>query len=107
MNKSRLESFEEIVQSSPTDSFAHYALALEYEKVGRADEAINTFRKLLGFNPDYVPAYQMCGQLLMRLERFEEARRILSQGLEKAQQTDNAKARDEIQGLLEELAKLG
>jgi tetratricopeptide (TPR) repeat protein len=105
MTPSRLESFEEIVKVAPTDSFAHYALALEYEKASRNDDALATFQKIVGFDPEYVPAYQMCGQLFMKLGRTEEARALLAQGLEKARQAHNAKALSEIQGLLDELAR--
>jgi len=103
MEKSRLEIFEDTTRNSPTDSFAHYALAMEYEKAGRFDEAIATYTKLLGFDPKYVPAYQMCGQLLLKLGRALDARDILGRGLQVASQTGNMKAANEIQGLLAEL----
>ncbi|MBZ5538471.1 MAG: tetratricopeptide repeat protein [Acidobacteriia bacterium] len=103
MEKSRLEIFEETIRNSPTDSFAHYALALEYEKAGRFEDSLVTYRRLIGFDPSYVPAFQMCGQLLMRLGRSPEAREILALGLEAAQKVGNGKAANEIQGLISEL----
>lgn len=103
MDKSRIEIFEETIKNSPTDSFAHYALAMEYEKAGRLDDALALYRKIIGFDPDYVPAYQMGGQLFMRLSRIDEAREILVRGLTAAQKTTNHRAAEEIQGLLDEL----
>ncbi len=104
MTQSRIEIFEETIRQSPTDSFAHYALAMEYEKVGQFEDSVALYRKIIGFDPAYVPAYQMCGQLFMRLGRHDEAREVLSAGLAAAQRTSNPKATQEIQGLLEELS---
>ncbi|MBZ5555399.1 MAG: tetratricopeptide repeat protein [Acidobacteriia bacterium] len=104
MEKSRLEIFEDTTRNSPTDSFAHYALAMEYEKAGRIEDALATYRRLIGFDPAYVPAFQMCGQLLVSLGRSPEAREILTRGLEAAQKIGNAKAANEIQVLLSGLA---
>lgn len=103
MEKSRIEIFEETIKNSPTDSFAHYALAMEYEKAARFEDAIVMYQMIIGFDPDYVPAYQMSGQLFMRLGRLDDARKILSRGLTIAEKASNARAVGEIQGLLDEL----
>lgn len=103
MEKSRIEIFEETIRNSPTDSFAHYALAMEYEKAGRFDDALAMHQRIVGFDPGYVPAYQMCGQLFMRLGRSDEARKILQLGLEKATKNGNLRATNEIQALMDEL----
>jgi tetratricopeptide (TPR) repeat protein len=103
MEKSRLEIFEETTKNCPTDSFAHYALALEYEKAGRLEESIATYKKLIGFDPEYLPAFQMWGQLLIRLSRSPEAQEVLRRGLDVARRAGNAKAANEIQGLISDL----
>lgn len=103
MEKSRIEIFEEKTRNSPTDSFAHYALAMEYEKAGRFEDSVATHRKLIGFDPSYVPAFQMCGQLLIRLGRSAEALEMLTRGLEAAHKIGNVRAANEIQGLMSEL----
>ncbi len=64
MDKSRREMLEEFIQQKPNDSFAHYGLAMEYANAGRHDDALATFQKLLGFNPDYAYAYYHAGALL-------------------------------------------
>lgn len=103
MEKSRIEVFETSIRNAPTDSFAHYALAMEYEKARRYDDAVAMYQKLIGFDPAYVPAYQMCGQLLMKLGRTAEAQEMLSRGLEMANGARNMRAANEIQGLLLEM----
>ncbi len=103
MEKTRIEIFEEAIKDSPTDAFANYALAMEYEKAGQFEAGLSQYQKIIGFDPDYVPAYQMCGQLLLRLGRSKEAREVLTQGLDASRRTGNAKATNEIQGLLDEL----
>lgn len=102
MEKSRIENFEDSIRANPTDSFAHYVLAMEYEKAGRNEDAIAMYKRIVDFDPNYVPAYQMCGQLLIKLGRNGEAREILMRGLEKAAGAGNLRAANEIQGLLAE-----
>ncbi len=99
----RIEYFEKYLDSKPNDEFARYALAMEYGKVGRNDEAIENYRRLIDLNPDNVPAYHQLGILLQKLERFEEAKARLEEGLAAASRTGNSHAKSEIQALLDEI----
>ena len=73
MTKSRLEMLEEFTREHANDSFSHYGLAMEYVKAGRGEEALSTFHKLLGFNPDYTAAYYHAGVLLGSLGRPDQS----------------------------------
>jgi len=53
MNK-RLAMLEKMVASGQADSFARYALGMEYRKEGRTVEAVATFTDLRAADPDYV-----------------------------------------------------
>ncbi len=92
------------VQANPGDAFARYGLAMELMNGGESEAALAEFAQLTATNPDYVPSYQQWGQLLHRLERFDEARAILNKGIAAAQRTGNAHAASEMQGLLDEMA---
>lgn len=101
--KTRRQTLEEIVAAQPADAFARYGLALDCMNNGESAAADAHFRKLLEFNPGYIPAYLMYGQLLIRDSRLEDARRVLESGIAAAAKAGNSHARSEMEGLLAEL----
>jgi len=100
----RLAAFAEILAADPANSFARYGLAMEHLSQGQPDAALAEFARTIEHNPDYVPAYQMSAQTLVKMNRSEEAVTLLEQGLAAAARTGNAHATSEMQGLLDELA---
>jgi tetratricopeptide (TPR) repeat protein len=98
--RSRREVLEQFVADKPTDAFARYGLALECVKLGDDSSATGHFHKLLESNPEYVAGYFQFGQLLGRLGRLDEARKLLSDGIVVAQRTGDIHARDEMQAAL-------
>ena len=103
--KSRREVLEQFVAQKPADAFARYGLAIECAKLGDHPAAVDNFQKLLETNPGYVAGYFQFGQLLSRLGRTEEARKMLSDGIVVAQKSGDAHARDEMQAALSELMR--
>jgi tetratricopeptide (TPR) repeat protein len=98
--KSRRETLEQFVADKPTDAFARYGLALECVKLGDDTAATDHFQKLLDTHPEYVAGYYQFGQLLSRLGRLDEARKLLSDGIIVAQKSGDMHARDEMQAAL-------
>lgn len=98
--KSRREILEQFVAQKPGDAFARYGLALECAKLGDDQAAATHFQKLLDENPQYVAGYFQFGQLLGRIGRLDEARKVLSDGIVMAQKTGDAHARDEMEAAL-------
>lgn len=96
----------EILQQNPGDAFARYGLAMAYAAEGRIDEALREFATTTEYNPDYVPAYQMAAQTLVKAGKFEEARASLQAGLAACERTGNAHAASEMGGMLDEIAEL-
>jgi tetratricopeptide (TPR) repeat protein len=101
MNK-RLEMLTQLVESGTADSFAHYALALEYKREKRWEEALSTFEALRQKDPSYLPMYYLAGQLLLDLERREDARGWFEQGITVAQQKGDGKTLRELETALED-----
>ena len=99
MNK-RLLMLEKMVAAGQADSFARYALGMEYKKEGRTDDAVAAFSALRALDPDYVPQYLMCGSLLLEAGRQEEGRSWLSAGIQVAQKTGNSHALGELESAL-------
>jgi tetratricopeptide (TPR) repeat protein len=101
--KSRRELLEQFVAEKPQDAFARYGLALECAKLGDDPAASDHFHKLLELHPTYVAGYFQFGQLLARLGRLDEARKLLSDGVVVAQKAGDMHARDEMQSALTSL----
>ncbi len=93
-----------ILQQNPKDSFARYGLAMAYAAEGKTDEALREFATTTELNPDYVPAYQMSAQTLIKVGRIEEARARLQAGLAACNRTGNAHAASEMQGMVDEIS---
>lgn len=98
--KSRREMLEQFVAQKPADAFARYGLALECVKLGDDASAESHFESLLEANPEYVAGYFQYGQLLSRLGRLDDARRILSDGMVAAEKAGDRHAWDEMQAAL-------
>jgi len=101
--KSRRQMLEEFVARKPDDAFSRYGLAMECMNSGDPSAANQHFRELLERNGEYVPAYLMYAQLLVRESRGEEARAILSSGIAAATRKGDAHARSELEALLAEI----
>lgn len=99
MNK-RLEMLKKLTSSGSGDSFAFYALALEYRKEGQIDEAVSTFSTLKARDAGYLPMYLMAGQMLVEAERVAEARSWLEAGLELARARGDGKTAGELESEL-------
>lgn len=95
MNK-RLAFLEQLLQSGKADSFARYALAMEYRKEQRVDDALATFEALREADGDYLPMYLMAGQILIEQGRKPEAKAWLEAGLELARRKGDGKAESEL-----------
>ena len=91
---------EEFVAKKPDDDFSRYGLAMECMNSGDANAATEHFSALLQRNADYVPAYLMYAQLLVRESRGEEARAVLSSGMQAAARKGDPHARSEMEALL-------
>jgi tetratricopeptide (TPR) repeat protein len=99
MNK-RLEMLEKLTRSGTADSFAWYALAMEYRKAQQLEPALQTFQTLRDKDADYVPMYLMAAQLLSEAGRDAEAVPWLEQGIEKARARGDMKALGELEQAL-------
>jgi len=102
--KTRRQLLEEFVDKDPNDAFSRYGLALDCMNSGDAAAADTHFRELLQRNADYVPAYLMYAQLLVRESRADEAKQILNTGITIASQKGNAHAKSEMESLFSELS---
>ena len=100
----KIAALNEILQLDPTNAFARYGLAMEHVNQGNIEAALAEFSTLIGHNPDYVPAYQMSSQTLLRSGQTDAALTRLHEGLAAANRTGNQHAAAEMQAMLDDLA---
>jgi len=93
-----------LVDSGKADSFARYALALEYRALGRSDDALDAFKELRSRDADYLPQYLMAGQMLIEKGHPVEAIEWLEQGRELARRKGDTKTLGEIEAALDTAA---
>jgi tetratricopeptide (TPR) repeat protein len=99
----RVAMLNEILSQNPNDAFARYGLALEYSNQGNIESALAEFGKLLSSHPDYTAGYFMAAQTLAKVDRSEEARKMLTDGIASAKRTGNAHAQSEMEAMLADL----
>jgi predicted Zn-dependent protease len=96
----RLAYLEKVTADGTDDPLAWYGLAMEYRKLQRWDESLQTFTTLRTSKPDYIALYLMCGQMLDECGRKDEARDWLAAGLEVARAKGDSHAAGEIESAL-------
>ncbi len=99
----KIAMLTEILKQHPTDAFTRYGLAMAYAAEEHHDQALAEYGTIIQQTPDYVPAYQMSAQLLLKLARPKEARVRLREGLAAAQRTGNVHAQSEMGAMLDDL----
>ena len=98
-----LELLRQFVNQAPSDAFPRYGLAMELIKQGQHDEARTVFQALQEQFSSYVPQYLMHANLLIKMQRSDEARAVLAAGIAAAQKAGNGHALSELEGLLDSL----
>lgn len=104
---SRREKIEAMLADDPTDTFLRYSLAMEQDKAGDHDASLTRLSELTKDATPYVAAYFMAGQQLARLDRVNEARTFLRDGIEEARRQGDAHAAGEMSEFLASLGSEG
>lgn len=104
---SRRERIEAMLADDPRDTFLRYSLALELQKEGQHDASLAKLAELSADAPPYVPAFFMAAQQLVSLDRVNEARARLRDGIEEARRQGNLHAAGEMSELLAQLGSRG
>ena len=103
----RREKIEEMLKDEPGDVFLRYGLAVEFDNEERYEDSLALFTELTKHTPPHVPSYFRAAQLLARLDRIEEARALLRDGIEAARLQNNSHAAAEMGEFLATLGSLG
>lgn len=101
---SRLEKLETMYQQDPSDDFVCYGLAMEYRSLDRHDEALELFKSLTNNPTPHVPSFFMMGQMLAEIDRIDEAKSALQQGIQQGNQQGDQHAVGEMTEFLATLS---
>jgi len=71
--------FQQWIGSYPRDYIAVGSLAVLYSQQGQYEKAVETNRNFLALSPDNVVPYENLAEMLLAVQRFDEARQTLSE----------------------------
>lgn len=100
---SRIEKIIEMLSIGGKDSFLQHALALEYIKIGKDDEALAQFNELLEREPEYVGSYYHKAKLLEKNGKIEQALDTYEMGMEVAKRLNDKHSYNELRMAKEDL----
>ena len=81
---SRIDTIKGFLEDDPKDSFSRYALALEYVKLDRWDEAIQEFETVISNDAEYVATYYQLAKAYEHQEQREKAESTYRTGMKVA-----------------------
>lgn len=96
----RIEKLQELLEKDPNDTFALFAMAMEY--IGKENHAValEYLTKLLEVDPDYISAYYQKAQLHLKLAQKDLAKQTIEDGIPRAVDAGQLHARDKLKELL-------
>ena len=99
----RLQRLRQLLESTPNDSFALFAIAKEYEGMGEAGQALDFYLRLRNSNPAYVGLYYHLGKLYEKMGNAADALQVYRSGIEVARQAGDFHSLSELNGARLEL----
>ena len=96
MSSDRLKLIKEMLETNPDDSFLQYAAAIEYENLGNRKTSIDTIKKLLDRDPNYLGAYYKLGKLFEAEGKEKDAIKIYRKGLDVSKKVADMKTGGEL-----------
>lgn len=81
---SRIDALERMIERNPDDVRIRFGLAMEYERLGRWENAIEELKLYLASADDEGNAWGRLGRALSQLGRDEEAREAYRRGVDAA-----------------------
>ena len=92
----RIATLQSWVEESPDDAFSRYALAMEFKKLSKFEDAAREFGELTARNPSYCATYYHYGLLLAQLGQKEKALTVIDKGLAETKKAGKDHAHDEL-----------
>jgi tetratricopeptide (TPR) repeat protein len=89
----------------PADVFLRYALAMEMEKAGETQAALQLHAQLIADQPPHIASYFRSAQICADIQQYESARQHLREGIEAARLARDFHAAAEMGEMLSDLGQ--
>jgi tetratricopeptide (TPR) repeat protein len=96
----RIAQFRKMATDDPDNELGHFRLGQLLLEDGQFEEAIHSFERTLELSPQFSKVYQLMATCLVKLERRDEAIRVLREGYEVADERGDKMPRDEMGRML-------
>jgi tetratricopeptide (TPR) repeat protein len=103
MLSERLDRLQTFLRERPEDPFLHYALLLEWIRLGAEEDAEKALAHLLEQHSDYLGTYYSAGTWLRSRAQVERAAALFRQGLALARAQGDHKTAAELAAALSDL----
>lgn len=103
MSESRLDILLKMFDADPGDSFVSYAIAKEYQSLGRLRDAVQQFSTLKKTDPEYVGLYYHLGKTYEALGETVHAIKAYQDGIEVSKKLKDFHALSELNSALTNL----
>lgn len=102
MENPRIDALRRMVERNPNDPRLRFALALEYEKLGRWEQVVEELREYLALADDEGNAWGRLGHALRQLGRDSEAKEAYRKGIQAARRHGHPSMAAMFEEILEE-----
>lgn len=99
----RITQIEQYLQEQPEDEFLLHALAMEYKKMNRLDDAERLLKRVIDKNPKYIGSYYQLAQILQDKGCEPDALNTYEQGMKMAKQLGEWRTYNELRTAWEAL----
>ncbi len=100
-----LDQLLRVLESSPDDAFVLYGIAMEQARLGDHEAAMPYFDRALGADPVNPYHYFHKARSLEAQSKNDQARAVLTLGLERAKTSGDAQAINETAAYLDQLSE--
>jgi tetratricopeptide (TPR) repeat protein len=87
---------QQLLTENPNDCFLHHAMGIEYFSSEKFSEAIDSFKKAIAINENYLASYYQIGQSLEKTGNLSDAKNFYLKGIEIARIQNNKKTEGEL-----------
>lgn len=103
MNSERIESLKKALETDPNDTFARYAIGLEYLSADKLDDAKNIFDEIIAIDPDYAAVYYQLGKTYELMGDESSAKNIYEKGIQVASSQNDEHTKSELEQAINDL----
>ena len=103
MDNKRIDNLKAILATDPQDTFARYALGLEYISLAEFEQAKDIFEEICVLDPTYVATYYQLGKTYEQLGDDSNARKIYEKGIFVARSQNDDHTKSELEQALNDL----